>query len=141
MTTLSEFISQRKRELALARAEMLRQLHEIEAELMQLEQALAATAVQTPEKPTKSTTPTMQPSRARRRHSSPIEGTIKYMAIDALKKSPAGLTAQEILSEINLKNDQSYTRSSLSPQLSRLKSAGLIVDESGKWIYIGTSSS
>jgi len=52
--------------------------------------------------------------------------TIKDMVLEILPKHPDGLTALEILAHIEQDFGQSIMRTSLSPQLSRLKSSGKI---------------
>tara|TARA_R110002094_G_scaffold210256_1_gene180633 strand:- start:69 stop:554 length:486 start_codon:yes stop_codon:yes gene_type:complete len=50
--------------------------------------------------------------------------TIKEMVRDVLKSAHTGLTSTEILTEINTPPDQHVERTSLSPQLSRMKEQG-----------------
>ena len=60
--------------------------------------------------------------------------TIKKMIIAVLKDHPEGLTANNILSKVNARFSKSYSRTSLSPQLSRLFKAGEIMKISKNWI-------
>jgi len=58
--------------------------------------------------------------------------TIKEMVLVILKDHPNGLIALDILSEINTHFNQTFVRTSLSPQLSRLKRSGDL-DKIGKY--------
>ena len=60
--------------------------------------------------------------------------TIKQMVLDVLTGHTNGMIALDILSEINTGFDKSYIRSSLSPQLSRLRHQGLIHKSGKRWI-------
>jgi len=59
--------------------------------------------------------------------------TIKQMVLEILPKHPNGLTALEILDHIERDFGQSIMRTSLSPQLSRLKSGGKIKRDNFTW--------
>lgn len=59
--------------------------------------------------------------------------TIKDMVLEILPKHPDGLTALEILAHIEQDFGQSIMRTSLSPQLSRLKSSGKIKRDNFTW--------
>jgi len=61
------------------------------------------------------------------------EKTIKEAVLDILKPGPKGMTALEILAEINRRYGADYPRTSLSPQLSRLKVQGLIKRKGTVW--------
>ncbi|MDF0521580.1 hypothetical protein P0R31_30500 [Bradyrhizobium yuanmingense] len=64
--------------------------------------------------------------------------TIMQAVIEVLKSKPDGMTAQEILAEIN-KNyfDGTIVRTSLSPQLSRLKDRDKKIDLRGtRWFLL-----
>lgn len=62
--------------------------------------------------------------------------TIKTMAIEVLQSHGRSGTAEEIISWIHTDFEKNIERSSLSPQLSRLKSEGKIALDlsSGRWI-------
>lgn len=64
------------------------------------------------------------------------EKTIKEAVIDILKPGPKGMTAVDILAEINRRYNADYPRTSLSPQLSRLKTMGLIKRKGTIWRYV-----
>lgn len=60
--------------------------------------------------------------------------TIKEMALAVLEDYPNGLVALDILSEINSRFEQSYVRTSLSPQLSRLRQGGFVHKSGKRWV-------
>ena len=62
--------------------------------------------------------------------------TIKQMVMQVLKDKPKGLNAHEILVEINWNFDRHLVRTSLSPQLSRLKDDGKIVARNKLWFRV-----
>jgi hypothetical protein len=64
-----------------------------------------------------------------------VTPTIKEAVLDVLKRKPEGMTALEILAEINKRYfDGSIVRTSLSPQLSRLKdNDGKITLRGNRW--------
>ena len=59
--------------------------------------------------------------------------TIKDMVKEVLTKSPEGLSAQEILTAIDEEFGAKVERTSLSPQLSRLRQDGDVVLDNGRW--------
>lgn len=61
-------------------------------------------------------------------------GTMKAAAVAVLRKADRGLTARELLPLINQHLGTEYPRSSLSPQLSRLKREGFITLEGSVWM-------
>lgn len=61
------------------------------------------------------------------------EATIKEMVLDILEKEEGDLTALYILDRINSRTGIDYPRTSLSPQLSRLKAEGKIHREGRFW--------
>ena len=60
--------------------------------------------------------------------------TIKKMALAVLTENPEGLAAIDILSKINARFSKSYSRTSLSPQLSRLFNDGEIHKRGKLWV-------
>lgn len=108
-TTLRDFIANRK-------GEIRDQLKALKAELKELQVAEAALDGQ--EAP------------AAAQASGP---TIKDMARAVLADQPEGLTSQEILVEIKARFEREIDRTSLSPQLSRLKDAGEVGLLGEKW--------
>ncbi len=61
---------------------------------------------------------------------------MKEAAVETLKDEGAGMTTNNILKVVNEKLGTSYPRSSLSPQLSRLKSEGIVYREGDRWILL-----
>lgn len=62
--------------------------------------------------------------------------TIMADVIDILAQRPDGMIALDILRELNNQRDQPIDRTSLSPQLSRLKKAGIVGLDGSRWYYI-----
>jgi hypothetical protein len=60
--------------------------------------------------------------------------TIKEAVLEILGRYPMGLTAMDILREINASLNTSYARTTLSPQLSRLKHEGKIMQSGIVWL-------
>jgi hypothetical protein len=112
-TSLRTFITDR-------RVQLLLEIEALRSELADLDKAEAALGASTA--PSSDVTPK----------------TFKGMAIDILRRhSAAGLTASQILSAIQQRFDLKIERSSLSPQLSRLKREGILVQEGKYWRRVG----
>lgn len=62
------------------------------------------------------------------------EVTIKQAAVSILAEFPQGLIALDLLAKINERFDLKLVRSSLSPQLSRLKRDGKIINRGSLWL-------
>ncbi len=60
--------------------------------------------------------------------------TIKQMIVLVLEESESGLDAWTILNEINSRWQKDLARTSLSPQLSRLKHEGILIYVNQKWL-------
>lgn len=60
-------------------------------------------------------------------------GTIKKAVLDVLLRHDRPMQTQEILREINQLLETNYPRSSLSPQLSRLKADGKVTHDGTAW--------
>jgi hypothetical protein len=130
METLREFITRRHKELDELEAPLRKQLTAISNEREELRRAALAAgppATQAPN-PVK-----LEIGEARRSRRTIPEKTIKDAVIEVLKSKGAGMTALEILAAINLKFGTDYPRTSLSPQLSRLKADGKIEREGIVW--------
>ena len=69
----------------------------------------------------------------KQRRKSP-ELTIKQMIVTVLGEVESGLDAMAILVEINERWKKDYARTSLSPQLSRLKQEGRLIYVNQKWL-------
>ncbi|MBN9346283.1 MAG: hypothetical protein J0I48_08785 [Devosia sp.] len=61
------------------------------------------------------------------------EGTIKDFVVRVLSEKPDGLVAVDILARINKRFGTKYPRTSLSPQLSRLKNEGVLERHGVVW--------
>lgn len=59
--------------------------------------------------------------------------TLKERIMYLLEKRPGGLVSQEILKELRAMGDPSLQRTTVSPQLSRLRQEGLVVNQNGVW--------
>lgn len=126
---LQDFIVERLGELARAEEPLQRQLQAIYDERRQLMKAAGAAGIdaniQAEALPQKILLQV-------ERRTIP-EKTIKEAVLEVLKDRGTGMTALEILAAINLKFRMDYPRTSLSPQLSRLKAAGMIEREGTVW--------
>jgi hypothetical protein len=108
MTVLRQFLSRRE-------AEILEQIKGLEEELAEIRttwSALQAEGVPAPKRATP---------------------TIKEMIRRILRGRPDGLTASEILLEMEVRFSTVVERTSLSPQLSRLKEADEVILKGGRW--------
>lgn len=64
----------------------------------------------------------------------PAVPTIKKAVLDVLENYPSGLSALQILAEINERYGTDYPRTSLSPQLSRLKQEEKLSKNGTLWV-------
>ena len=110
-TTLRDFIAQRETEIR-------DQQKALKAELRELQLAKAALEGQP-------TTPPSGPSG--------ITATIKDMAREVLSGQPGGLNSSGILDAIKKRFGRDIERTSLSPQLSRLKDEGELILSGDVW--------
>lgn len=115
-TALRDFLKTRHRELVekieplrLELAERLRLLEELQAELAEIEKSSSAIGM------VNGVLTVTEPPKPRTR-----KGTIKDYVVRVLSDYPDGLVALDILTKINERFDTDFTRTSLSPQLSRL---------------------
>jgi hypothetical protein len=109
MTALRQFLSRRE-------AEITEQMKLLEQELAEIRATWAAL---------------QDGAHAPPRRASQL--TIKEMIRRILRGRPDGLTAGEILKEIQERFAVSLERTSLSPQLSRLRDSGEVTLERGHW--------
>lgn len=122
--SLADFISKRLAELV-AREEPLRQeLDEIVREIAQLRRAADAADISVQGFPAGSENNVSMTIEYSRR--SIPERTIKDAVVEVLRSKPSGMTALEILAAIKERFSTDYPRTSLSPQLSRLRADGRI---------------
>ncbi|GLQ22754.1 hypothetical protein GCM10007853_06280 [Algimonas ampicilliniresistens] len=81
----------------------------------------------------------LKPERAKREAAPEPYRSIKQMVRLVLTDFPDGLIALDILSKINERFGKSFPRTSLSPQLSRLKQSGDIYKDGKRWVLAGSN--
>lgn len=135
MTTLSNFITERIRALDAEEGPIRVRLEAITEEREQLRKAAAAAGIRLPDGPAEIAKALQILAKPTRR--TIPEKTIKEAVIEVLKAKGGSMTALEILSAINLKFSMDYPRTSLSPQLSRLKAEGQIERNGIAWQLAG----
>lgn len=126
MQTLEEFIAARRLELGEVEAKLSNELLSVREEMRKLDKAALAAGIfekpaSEPEKQA-STIVAATGSTPRRVRS----GTMKDAVVRALTDSGGALTANDLLPLVNEILNMDYLRSSLSPQLSRLKDLGIV---------------
>ncbi|MFU0506691.1 hypothetical protein [Pseudaminobacter sp. NGMCC 1.201702] len=129
MTTLEEFLRARYASLQRQRAELHTQLKVIQKEIDEIEKASRASGLPVVEENPPISVGQLKDNRKK-------SFTMKEAAVEILQKYPDGLLATEILSRMNELLGTNYPRSSLSPQLSRLKHEGIVYDAKGRWILV-----
>jgi hypothetical protein len=130
MNDLKEFLIRRRQELmqALAplvdqRAQIDVQINRLKKELSDIEQAAKSIGLQPPQ-------PELQLVAEQRKRPAI---TIKKAVLDVLRDQPKGLIALDILARVNHRFDLGIVRTSLSPQLSRLKQEGKVTNLGEIW--------
>jgi hypothetical protein len=123
METLREFIDRRLRELREAERPIRAQLNEIERERKELEKTAKMIGLESAYRED------IDPRNTQKK-------TIKEAVMEILTEFPMGLTATDIRVKVNTRMNTSYKRSSLSPQLSRLKQDKRIKQEGIVWSLI-----
>jgi DNA-binding PadR family transcriptional regulator len=116
--SLSEFIARRRQEISAAEEALKEQLHELLEERLRLaraENAIAGTSNQD-HCAVRQTKERRQP-----------RGIIKRAILKTLEDAPEGMDALTILFTINYRLGSNFARTSLSPQLSRLKEDGFVI--------------
>ena len=127
--TLEQFVRRRRRELDDEINRLQASLDAARAEHARIERV--ASSIGATEQSEDSVEPT---SETRAERSAPFgELTIKTMVLNVLSTHPSGLTALAILALLNRRRDKPFARTSLSPQLSRLKTDGKIHREGRTW--------
>jgi predicted glycosyltransferase len=124
--TLRAFIDRRLRELREAEIPLREQLSEIDRERREIEKTAKAIGLESARKQDAN-------------HAETQKKTMKEVALEILSTAPKGLTALEILRELNTRMNTSYERTSLSPQLSRLKQEGKVVQDGIAWLLVKPS--
>jgi hypothetical protein len=128
--TLSEFIARRRQEIAAAEEALQEQLHALLEERLRLVRAETAIA-------SASAQPPNMPRQAKERRQP--RGVIKRAILRTLEYAPDGMDAVTILVTINNRLGSDFARTSLSPQLSRLKNDGFhrnwedLETRAGRW--------
>lgn len=115
--SLADFIARRRLELDADLLPLLQRLSAIKAEKDQLRRAALAAGLEN-----EPTAGSEAPRRGRRLR----EGTIKTAVVAILEEVGRPMTALELLDRVNERQASTLVRTSLSPQLSRLKDEGAI---------------
>ena|SRR3984893_7836246 len=118
LETLSEFIARRRQEIAEAEEVLKEQLHALLEERLRLARAESA-AAETSSQDQR----TVKQTKERRQP----RGIIKRAILKTLEEAPDGMDALTILYAINYRLGSNFARTSLSPQLSRLKEDGFVI--------------
>lgn len=128
MESLREFISRRRKEIDAEASPLRERLTILECEWEELTRAEAAIgAIPMPPKSIfPAVTRGLQEARAPR-------GVIKRAVLKILSETTVGMDALAILRALNDRLGSNYQRTSLSPQLSRLKSDGLVRLDGTLW--------
>jgi hypothetical protein len=126
MATVREFLRQQRSAIAAEIEPLEQKLHELKAELDDVNRA--ERALDPSQSPWDELVDDAVPTRGVLR-----EGTIKDFVVRVLSERPRGLVAVDILSAINRRFGTDYPRTSLSPQLSRLKQEGVLDREGLVW--------
>lgn len=135
--TLAEFIIRRRREIAEAQDRLRVELDALDKEFDQIDKAARAAGI---EENAVATERYRQHSGIfmveRTRQRVVAEKTIKEAVLEILKDAGRGMTALEILPEVNRRLSVDYPRTSLSPQLSRLKADGFLERNGIVWSLV-----
>jgi flagellar biosynthesis/type III secretory pathway chaperone len=119
--TLREFVERRLLELMEAERPLVAQLNEIRRERKELERTSRLVWADGSNKNSEESV------NARKK-------TIKEAVVHILGENKRGMTALEILRDVNNLLSSDYQRTSLSPQLSRLKKEGKVVQSGIEWL-------
>ena len=130
-STLHDFLPLRFAELTEASARLRERLRRAEEEIDQIKAAAKAIGITLEESINKYT---LEKQEAQRILNSSINMTMKEAALKILFEFDKGLTAGEIIEEMKSRFGMNYPRSSLSPQLSRLKHEGLLRQVGTRWV-------
>jgi hypothetical protein len=118
LETLSEFIARRKQEITVAEEALKEQLHLLLEERLRLKRAENAFAGAPNQAPY-----VLRQAKERRQP----RGAIKRAILKTLENAPDGMDALNIVSTINYRAGSNFARTSISPQLSRLKNDGFVI--------------
>jgi hypothetical protein len=136
---LQDFLSAHYAGLAARETEMSAQLEAVRAEMERVRKAAEAAGVELHESPAPNLILRCEPPSPPRANE-----TMKEAALAILENEPRGLLANQILEKMNKRLGTEYARSSLSPQLSRLKDEKKIELFKDRWIlprYVTTVGS
>lgn len=132
MSNLREFLQTRERELTAQILPIRKEIAQMQETLASLEEELAEI------QKSAEAIGMVNGVRTQRAAKAPTkEGTIKDYAVQVLADAPNGLVALDILARINERFGTDYPRTSLSPQLSRLKNEGRIARRGVVWFLVG----
>jgi hypothetical protein len=120
-------------ELSSEEGPLLKRLRQISLEKERIRRAASAAEIELP-------SDIQKDFFATRHQTKRIAGKTIKAAILELLATAKGMTALEILSEINSRHGSSFSRESLSPQLSRLKFEGKIKSNEGVWSLVKIDS-
>jgi hypothetical protein len=140
-STLDKFLIERLSDLESEESGLRKALGENLAEQDKVRRAANAAGVDLISKITSSTfsrSAQFIPPAPHHRH--PSLKTIKEAVVSVLSTSLFGMTALEILDEINKRHGMDYPRTSLSPQLSRLKNEGIINKDGKVWCLVNSGT-
>lgn len=133
--TLADFIRRRKGELDAQEQQSRAKLDAIAQERKQLSAAAAAAKVEL--EPASAEKPEEERNAAfRRAHllkAARSRWTMKEAVVETLRQTGLGMTVGQLLEEVNRRLGSSYERTSLSPQLSRLKADGIVKRDGNVW--------
>ncbi|MFG1271646.1 hypothetical protein [Xanthobacter flavus] len=132
--TLASFIVRRRREILAAREALLAQIEALDSESDLIEKAAKAAGIVEEFEAVDRIPPTLGmrgPDRPRQRILP--ERTIKEAVVEILREARHGMTALQILPLVNERLNVDYPRTSLSPQLSRLKAEGVLLRDGIVW--------
>jgi hypothetical protein len=124
LESLAEFIARRRQEIAATEEVLKEQLHVLLQErlrLLRAEHAIIGTPVQTP----------YVPRQVKERRQP--RGAIKRAILKTLENAPEGMDALTIVFTINCRAGSNFARTSVSPQLSRLKKDGFVIVTGKVW--------
>ncbi|WP_029004006.1 hypothetical protein [Azorhizobium doebereinerae] len=132
--TLADFIIRRRREIAEAQDRLRVELDALDKEFEQIDKAARAAGIEE----NAIATERYRENNGffaveRTRQKVVAEKTIKEAVVEILKDAGHGMTALEILPKVNQRLGVDYPRTSLSPQLSRLKADGILVRDGIAW--------
>lgn len=124
--SLNSFLNRRMREISAKEADLRAELQNLSDEKKQLGLAAAAAGIKIED-----VVEVSSPVSRHRRVSA--EKTIIEAVVEILSERGRGIAASDLLPLLNQRLGTEYPRSSLSPQLSRLKKRGVLKQEGNLW--------